>query len=471
MNGQWAHSSSLTAKAAHRVTKAPALASTAFILLVLIAPILVILSTPSRVTGNWTGPLIICVLSGARYTWIIASGSRRLYEMMLWLFGYVFLGIAPLAQLRLQIDPSTTPRLDHDFDFHASAIVIAGMAAAIIGSWWASHRPLSAISSEINFKVGAIPARRIAALSLTVVVCGAAYIAVIGPANLFTGRDALSAVKAAIWPDQVVSAVVTAGVTMGLLIAAIAQIDLARERKVLHQKRPLLLLILTLVLLLVCVNFVSSPRYVFGTVTLGLLAALGGFRTLARFRTVALLAPFALVLLFPLADFFRNGVVGQPSQGWVPALVNGDFDSFGQIINTAEFASDQGTTLGRQFLGVLLFWVPRSIWPEKPSDTGILLANFKGYDFTNLSAPIWSELFMNSGWFLLVPGMVLLGFALRRADSRSESQLALGIAPSALSSVVPFYLLLVYRGSLLQAMAYLVVILALGFWVRRREPR
>jgi hypothetical protein len=138
------------------------------------------------------------------------------------------------------------------------------------------------------------------------------------------------------------------------------------------------------------------------------------------------------------------------------------------MINTTGYVDAEGSTNGRQALGVGLFWIPRSVWPGKPTDTGILLADWKGYRFTNLSAPVWSEMYINAKWPGIAVGSVLLGLVIGVmgerfvAADRENGGGAVGLG------VISFYLLLVFRGSLLQSMATLTVVVACTLFVTRR---
>lgn len=53
----------------------------------------------------------VMVVSGARYAWLVASSRRHLYEMVLWLFTYVFMGYAPFVQQRLGVTSTPRPAL------------------------------------------------------------------------------------------------------------------------------------------------------------------------------------------------------------------------------------------------------------------------------------------------------------------------------------------------------------------------
>jgi hypothetical protein len=212
---------------------------------------------------------------------------------------------------------------------------------------------------------------------------------------------------------------------------------------------------------------------VFGTVALSLAAAAGAYATPGRFRVVAIAAVVGMLVVFPVLDSFRVSTgQGVKQVDVVASLSTGDFDAFGQLMNTLDYVAAHGVTWGSQMLGVVTFWVPRSLWPSKPVDTGILLAEHKGYSFSNLSASMWTELFINGGWLLLVMGMFAIGYAARVADRRVELSLRVGHMPAPLPAILAFYVLIVLRGSLLQAVAAgtIVTLCALACYRRRSRP-
>jgi len=85
---------------------------------------------------------------------------------------------------------------------------------------------------------------------------------------------------------------------------------------------------------------------------------------------------------------------------------SGDFDGFQSLINTVIFASEKGYLFGEQMLSNILFFIPREIWPFKSEPTGRLVSEYIGYQFTNISAPLASEFYIDFG----IAGVVLLGF-------------------------------------------------------------
>lgn len=406
----------------------------------------------------------IIVLAGFRFAWILGSSTRRLYEMIFWLFTYVFMGVAPFVQSRMDFWPGTTPGISADYVGTAVLVVLVGCLALIVGSWLAGRRTFSNDGAEVL--ISPLRANALAAVALSFSIF---YMSRMGLATFLESRVALAKVRASIWPEETMNAVIVAGTSMTLLVAFLAQMQLRASYRKQGLPGPRFLPLVLLAALLYSVNPISSPRYVFGTVILAVVASVGAYATVFRFRLMASSALFGLVVLFPALDAFRystdNAVQAEDP---LKSMTGGDFDAFAQLVNTLEFVQANGVPWGKQLLGVLFFWIPRSIWQDKPIDTGTLLANFKGYGFGNLSAPIWSELFINGGWVGLVVGMFFLGYLFRSFDKRAERILSVSSSPPLLGCILPFYLLIVLRGSLLAAMAYLAVLLVCSLFVMKR---
>jgi hypothetical protein len=109
---------------------------------------------------------------------------------------------------------------------------------------------------------------------------------------------------------------------------------------------------------------------------------------------------------------------------------------------------------------VLFFWVPRSIGPDKPIDTGILLANFRGYSFTNLSSPLWAEFAINFGVVCTLLLMIGFGAGVVILDLRLPRAFAVGGTAAIIGAILPAYMIILLRGSLLQASGGLFVMIA-----------
>ncbi len=411
--------------------------------------------TPNGI-GPWPWFVAIVVGSALRYSLLIMRGEPRLFELSIWLFVYLFMGLAPLIQIRTGSYPETTPGMLIGLEGRSAAVIIVGTLAFAFGAWlWrgkATATQVRDISAHATYR-----------LACCALLFSWWYIhATAG--SLFADRDTYGMARAALWPNPVIGSLVGALSTTPLLVSAAATIVLyKRDRKA----GVRLLIVAEIITLAVVVNPISGARIAFGSVFLSLIAMLGGFATSRGFRISAIVVVTCMVLVFPYADAFRHGAPsgnlfgkGDPVQ----AMTKGDFDSFAQITNTVSYVDNHGVTYGRQALGVALFWVPRSLWSGKAEDTGVLLARDRQYGFTNLSAPLWSELFINGGWLVLMLGMGGLGCILRRQDQIRIASTNVGVS----GSILPFSMLIVLRGSLLQAIAGFAAVILFSSFVSRR---
>lgn len=441
----------------------PLTASIAAVALAGLVPALLIGATPTPVDGAWFGVLLVIIVAGCKYAWLIGSGSRRLVELSIWLFVYVFLGLAPLVQLRTGIEPITTPGVMSAHNGGTVAVVMVGCLSILIGG--AAKRLRGQVAPQSTDR--GLNYRRSMILGILALVASVYFVSKVGLGTLFESRDSLALASTIAWPETTTRAMLQALFSMPLLVAFVALVKVRAHRSAYGQYGPYFVLGGVVCALLITVNMISSPRYVVGTALLSAGAGLGLYRSASRFRMVAILAVAALVLAFPLADAFRHSSSPEllSSISPVKTLTDGDYDSFAQINNSVRYVDDHGITNGRQALGVALFWVPRSIWKSKPVDTGILLAESRGYSFTNLSAPLWAELYINGGWPTLALGMGALGWFTRQWDDHIAARLSRVATPGLLACILPFYLILILRGSLLQSMAYLSVILVTARWV------
>jgi hypothetical protein len=434
--------------------------------MVMLLPALLVYLTPGPHSGAWLLAIVATTVSGLRWTWIVADGRRRIYEMSFWVFAYVFVGIAPLVQLRSGLTPTTTPGIDTALHQPAMVMVIVGLVAFLLGASVPFDRRIVVRKAYV---VNGVDLTRTVLLALATLSFDLYVVAKVGLGTLFSTRDELSQAYDANWPESSTEILVQAGTAMTLLVSFIALVKAIKQTR--SREWPLIgLCVVVGIALAVTLNPITAPRYIFGTAALAVAALFGLFGTRGRFRATAILWVFALIVIFPVADAFRYSEEGDITFGSLDeTLSSSDFDAYAQINNTLLYVDRHGITDGRQAAGVVLFWVPRRVWPEKPRDTGILLSESRGYTFQNLSAPLWAEMYINGGWPLVVVGMALLGMLVRAQDKSIESGLQRARAPGILACILPFYLMILLRGSLLQAMSYLTVILVSTAFVSRWE--
>lgn len=130
-----------------------------------------------------------------------------------------------------------------------------------------------------------------------------------------------------------------------------------------------------------------------------------------------------------------------------------DYDAYSMIARTIKYVDSHGATNGYQLLGVLFFYVPRTLWSAKPGGSGNLVCMAQGQAQLNISCPLPAEGFLNFGilgfiLFAVVAALVCRG--LDRWFVKSTTPLRL---------FYPFACLLMFfimRGDLLSSFAFTV---------------
>ena len=269
----------------------------------------------------------------------------------------------------------------------AAALILAFMVAWDIGAGFARRmRPPKPPTREI------IASRLLPIVIFAFLTAAYELYRIGGVGVLFTSRAQLGD---AIGSDSSTSATaVIHSALLGLPLFIAAYLRIAARKTDKFRPDPILTLSVAATAL-VLINPISSARYTFGTVAIGL-----ALITLLPMRVVvyrALMLGISSTIVFAFQVFsryrFDDSRVSATIRLDVPyaQLRHGDYDAFQQVAHAVEWVQATGLH-PQQLLGPPLFWVPRVWWPDKPyTDTGILLAMFKGFHFTNLSAPIPAE--------------------------------------------------------------------------------
>lgn len=171
---------------------------------------------------------------------------------------------------------------------------------------------------------------------------------------------------------------------------------------------------------------------------------------------------FGLFMIFPLLDNFRRvseDVTFQLSTSWVFA---GHLDSAQNFARAMEL---NFITYGYQLLGVLLFFIPRSLWPSKPIGSGSEVSTASNLTLENISMHFLGEGYINFGFLGIFMFSALLGVFFGFLDKRFWARTASG---SLLCVFYPFLLGWVFffvRGDMLSSFAYMIGALCAAFFV------
>jgi hypothetical protein len=409
--------------------------------------------------------LLILGISGLRLSLLIGTGRPELFSFAFWLFAYVFLAVPAFAQTLTHRYPGTTPNIHIEYHAQALVVVLLGLVAVLGGQELIGvRRRRTRTEADLPHPEASpwtLDKTRILLLALAGLAAWGYYVSRIGASTFFTNREQMSAAIQASFPDPATATIVTSAATLPLLVCVHAMTRYRRAERLAFGVAANFTLMLPAALLAVIwsINIFTSSRYLFGTMAFSLLALWGGFATRARARTTMTALLVLVLAAFPLFSIFRRATVATESELGAAAYVNsGDYDAFAQVVNSVNYVAIEGVLWGKQLLGPLVFWVPRSVWPDKPIDTGVMLAQFRGYSFNNLSAPFWSEAYLSGGWVGVIILFLALGWVLRSADMRVSGSLQNAGAFGITMAILSFYMLILLRGSLLQATSTLAVI-------------
>jgi hypothetical protein len=175
---------------------------------------------------------------------------------------------------------------------------------------------------------------------------------------------------------------------------------------------------MAIVVLLICtfiLNFpVAMSRYWTGSVYLGiLLCAIPP--ELFKNRRFDYCLIFALAVAFPIFSYFKYNtfvdLVAKGVQLDVFSIYNNvDFDAYSMFCRIIEYTKSNDFTYGTQLRSVIFFFVPRAIWNIKGTPTGTLVATAQNSYYTNVSAPLMGEGYIDFG----VIGVVVYAFIMSR---------------------------------------------------------
>lgn len=209
-----------------------------------------------------------------------------------------------------------------------------------------------------------------------------------------------------------------------------------------------------LILMLICDFPLGMPRFLAATLYIPLLLVYS--KVFRKHYNFALFFCLGLLVIFPFLDQFRHAKelstdtkIGISTQ----MFSEGTFDSYQNTINVINKAD---ITYGRQLLGVLFFYVPRSIWSTKPIGSGAYIAKEFKYNFSNISMNFLGEGYLNFGYF----GVFLFILFLSNLVSRFDFMYWNNLIRKEYMYIIYFYLygllFFIMRGDLLSSFAYTI---------------
>lgn len=408
----------------------------------------------------------VLLYSAFRLSVILWKDVVRPIAGVFWMFVYICLGVVPLAQLSTGASTILAVQVD-DATLHVTtAITLLGCVSFDIAYQLRLVR--SAGATDPVHTLRSMDTLRL--FTVIAVLGGLAYVAQVGGVGVFfASRQEASQALDLVSPDsgQAVRAIVSAFGSVTCLVALVFYIHALRRLRDSMNLFDVALMTVLVVLNVIVNNPVSNSRYWTLAVVFGLVMPLIGSRK--SFFNLAIIGGIvAAVFVFPLSDITRRtagvGAVLQADSVW-RMISTKDYDQFSMLANTLGFTHDEGLTWGNQFLGALLFWVPRVIWPTKPLDSGVEVGQWMSSVNVNLSSPLWAEAWINFGVVGVIVTFALLGLLGKRLDAGfGEGVLSAGAVGYLGVSIFSGYMFILLRGSLLQSMGRLMILaLAIAF--------
>ncbi len=168
----------------------------------------------------------------------------------------------------------------------------------------------------------------------------------------------------------------------------------------------------------------------------------------------------------PFLNLFRAnsvqdaGVASYKQQDLQSVVTGGDFDAYMMFVATVSFGQKPDSiTWGRQLAGAALFFVPRSLWPDKAYGSGALVVQNTVLSYYNLSEPLPAEGYVNFGAAGVALFAVAFGWILAALDKKYWKDMALSFQarPNLLAITYPLLVglvMFIMRGALLQSFAF-----------------
>ena len=427
------------------------------------------------------------------------AAEPRWMVLGVWMFSYSWIAVAGLTQSLADANPlglTLSPALATE----QAALLLFGLVCFDAAT---RVRPGSLVprrwtTTRRTGRGRVLSPRRVMVLSGFSLVTAPLFIAVLGgPSALLSSREAISD---SLSTSGLYSASTNAsGGTLfvfGGCLSFIAVLCLGRlladDPTVRRRPLPWVFLLGLVAVNVLINNPISNARYWAFAVVLALLFTWRAFSRPAVITVFVTVFVMSSLVVFPYLDQFRYTEASIQKYGLHDdrytepvdyVLAKTDYASVTDVAVVIRYAEQEGHTWGRQLLGSALFWVPRTVWADKPDNTAFIVADSIGFPNRNLDSPLWAEGYVDFGWVGTAILLAAAGLIARRLDDafvrvarhrdgvrdtvRAAAVRAVPLMAVAMP-VVAGYEYILLRGSLLQAMARIAVMVVLLLLVSHR---
>lgn len=208
---------------------------------------------------------------------------------------------------------------------------------------------------------------------------------------------------------------------------------------------------------------IGIPRALIAVVYLPIIVIL--FPKIFKVKYFTLIFIFALSYFFPFFNQFRGGIHSFKDIDFsfeTSHLNSGHYDNF---YNFALTFFDMPVTFGKQLLGVVLFFVPRFLWPEKPYGSGRFLAESAGFDWKNVSENFFAEGYINFGIFGIIVWVILYALMTMVIDRKGKQSFIKNSAFKIFYLQMIFLSFYIMRGDLMSTFSMLFNFLLVNIFI------
>lgn len=237
-----------------------------------------------------------------------------------------------------------------------------------------------------------------------------------------------------------------------------------------ERNRPHLLVISLILLLLGCFP-AAIPRFQAATIYLTVFLLLFPKWKYNLYFVIAFILMF--IIVFPALSAFRYGnfrntniirLLIRVFQNIQTEYLTANYDAYSMLMKSGDYITEFGYRNGLQLLGVIMFFVPRTIWPSKPVSTGTMIqeafhAHVSAY---NVSSCMIVEAIIDFG----IPGIILYAIILSMIFNSIDLRIS---EPSYADSydgiiwiLLPPLMFFLLRGSLMSVWAFICSYLVIG---------
>jgi hypothetical protein len=415
---------------------------------------------------------IALVYTVARLTTLLWRAEPEWMAIGFWVFSYAWIAVAGLIQTIANANPIGIT-LSVSVATRQAGLVLLGLLAYDLAYNMRRRTDNKLLALELS-------ALKVKSLAVLAILLGPFFVFSLGGFGvLFSSREAVNQQLTA--AGLYTSASNATGGALATFANCLPFVALLCTVRLLfsdlkERKRPLpwVLLVLLVAENLLLNNPVSNARYWFFAVVLALWYVMPLARRPAVLSAYVLLFAVAALTVFPFLDKYRiedstaqrlNITRNSYVESADYLLGKTDYGSVTDIGLAIKLVDESGLTWGQQLAGAGLFWVPRTIWPDKPDNTAFLLADASGFDNRNIDSPLWAEGYVDFYWVGTAAVLAFAGYLSRGLDqsyiSALRSKFQANSVVLALVPVLAGYEFIVIRGSLLQAMLRLVAVTGL----------